>query len=84
MNIKNVKFALVGAFALTITSLTLLSSKAPGSDAISIANVKAMTEEVAEAPGGGAECAATTQNKCKITLPSGVILEGVGQPKATF
>lgn len=72
------KLFLVFAFAIAVTSLKFSTTETKETS-LSLSNVKALVE--VEAVGEESTCEATTQNACKITLKSGTILEGVGQPK---
>lgn len=79
------KLGLVVVFATGLFSLNLSFTNNNVIKSLELSNVKALTEtEVVGEVGGGetVTCEPTTKNVCKITSSGGIVLEGVGQPRA--
>lgn len=84
MNLKNVRTAGLGLFVAVVLSTGVAYSQSDAYE-LSIANARALTEEVAgDALVGNAECLPTSQNKCTVRTPNGILLEGTGQPHVTW
>jgi hypothetical protein len=73
------KCAVISSVAIGVTVMFAMKNENKDNFDLSLRNVKML-----QVSAGEAECVNESNNPCSVRLPNGAIIEGIGQPKATW